>query len=432
MSDLTCNRSLRVFYAAGPGYVIQTYQYWQQGLDDTTQMARTYSGQFFDVLERLQARGYLLSTNHRVLRLDGGFCQLEQRPVPFQHAANPLLHHWGQLWYGLQLIAAVLRFRADVAIVAQSSTHLFLLSILTWLGIEVIPLVQCVLWHKYGSPGPLKRFILGLSRPLLARDCLATIVVADEIGAQVRTIAGPQSRPILRVFPVYRREQFADLPAPDRARLPFRILFAGRIEASKGVFDLLAAAKQLLAEGVRDFCFDICGKGSSLDRLRETVAVAALDRYFYCHGHCNRERMAQLQAQSHVVIVPTRTDFIEGFAKAVVEGVLAGRPTVASRVCTDLEYFAGAVLPVEPNDAAGYAAAIRQLQTDADFYEGVRQKCLPLRESFYDPSRGWGAVLQQVLLNRFGPTGLAGSPVAADNSAPAPDAIGDTQVKNRR
>ena len=40
--------------------------------------------------------------------------------------------------------------------------------------------------------------------------------------------------------------------------------------------------------------------------------------------------MREMFRQAHVLIVPTTTDFIEGFNQVVVEGVLAGRPVITS------------------------------------------------------------------------------------------------------
>jgi glycogen synthase len=51
----------------------------------------------------------------------------------------------------------------------------------------------------------------------------------------------------------------------------FRVLFIGRIEFDKGVFDLLEAARKISKQGIKDIVFDICGDGTALDSLRQTV-----------------------------------------------------------------------------------------------------------------------------------------------------------------
>ena len=47
---------LRILYAAGPGDVIGTYRHWKEGRDDPSQIAITYSGQFYSLCKEL-ARG---------------------------------------------------------------------------------------------------------------------------------------------------------------------------------------------------------------------------------------------------------------------------------------------------------------------------------------------------------------------------------------
>jgi len=401
-------RKLRILYIAGPGKVVQTYENWRSGRDDPSRTSVTYAGQFFDIVKALDARGYLISA--RVSDRESQYHKderftIEDRPVAFLKSQNGLLYYVGQLWSGLGLIVSALRFRADVAIVTEGLTRFFLMTVLTWFGIEVVPTIHCVLWRKYSESGPPRseKIFLRLSQYLFSRACLATIVVSDEIGAQVRKVAGDEVRPILRSIPLYRPESFAEIAAPVRSPdKPFRILFAGRVVTNKGVFDLLEAAKQLRDRGERNIAFDICGRGDALEALRKAVAAADLEASFHCHGHCNQDQMHHMLEQSHVAIVPTQTSFIEGFSKSVVEGVAAGRPTIASRVCNDLEYFGGAVLPVEPNQVEAYVDAIARLYDDGDFYQQMQQECQKYCSAFSDPQKAWGGLLQQLFVRHFG------------------------------
>ena len=56
--------------------------------------------------------------------------------------------------------------------------------------------------------------------------------------------------------------------------------------------------------------------------------------------------MRAMYDDAHVVIVPTTSDFIEGFNKVVAEAVLAGKPVITSSVCPALEYVRDAVIEV--------------------------------------------------------------------------------------
>jgi glycosyltransferase involved in cell wall biosynthesis len=95
--------------------------------------------------------------------------------------------------------------------------------------------------------------------------------------------------------------------------------------------------------------------------------------------------------------VPTTSRFVEGFNQVVAEGILAGRPVVTSSVCPAIRYVGDAVVAVPPDDVPAYAAAIRRLATDHEFYERCRAQCHLASPQFFDPARGWGAALESAL-----------------------------------
>ncbi|MEW6498438.1 MAG: glycosyltransferase family 4 protein [Cyanobacteriota bacterium] len=391
------SNTLRVLYAAGPGDIIGTYSHWVKGQDDPLQVSVTYSSQFFDVCRALDAQAYVISSCPQPKYLHDGRFILEHRPIPLRKASG-ILYHLGQLWYGLQLITSAIRFRANAAVVADGTTHWFILSLLPLLGVQVIPSLHCGLWRKHLPQRKIDQLLLKLSQYLFAYCCAAILTVSDEISEQVGQLTANQ-HPLIRTFsPIYKRSQFAQLNSPSQERSPFRVLFAGRIERNKGVFDLLEIAKRMQALGRQDITFDLCGNGSALEELRLAAKQAGVDSSFICHGHCNKTQMREMFNQSHAMIVPTRTDFAEGFNKVVVEGVLSGRPVVTSSVCPAVSYVREAVVEVPPDDLTAYGDALMQLCSDRKFYEQKQQSCLALQEQFYDDSRSWGTAVQSILL----------------------------------
>jgi glycosyltransferase involved in cell wall biosynthesis len=99
----------------------------------------------------------------------------------------------------------------------------------------------------------------------------------------------------------------------------------------------------------------------------------------------------------HVVIVPTTSEFVEGFNKVVAEGILAGRPVITSSICPALEYVREGVVEVPPDNAEAYAEAIVRLKEDASLYEAKRMGCAVARSQFYDISRSWMSAVKKVL-----------------------------------
>ncbi|HEY9829834.1 MAG TPA: glycosyltransferase family 4 protein [Stenomitos sp.] len=391
-------KRLRILYAAGPGDVVGTYQYWATGQDDPSQVSITYSSQFYEVCRELDATSYVISSSmQRKFLYDSQF-KILHRPIPFL-SSSALFYHFGQIWNGLRLIASAIRFRANVAVVVDGTTHWFVLSLLSWLGVQVIPSLHCGLWRKYVAPSKVQRLLLNLSRPFFSRDCAAVLTVSDEIAAQVKQLTGSKHKLVRRFTPIYRREEFAEVTPPSEKRSPFRVLYVGRIEQNKGVFDLLEMAKYLAAQGRNDITFDLCGNGSMLESLRHAAKLAGVEARFVCHGHCNKQKMRRMFNRSHVIIVPTRTGFAEGFNKVVAEGILSGRPVVTSAVCPALSYVREAVVEVPPDEVMGYCNALLKLCDDRPFYEQKCQNSLGLQEQFYDPSKSWGGALQSILVS---------------------------------
>lgn len=390
-------KPLRILFAAGPGDVIGTYNHWIKGQDDPSQVAITYSSQFYQVCCALNAQSYVISSCEEKKFVRDGRFTIEHRPILYRSASG-LLYHFGQLWYNLHLVFSAVRFRADVALVINNTTHLFVFSLLPWLGVQVVPSVHCVLWRKYTPRRMVESLILKLSRSLFVSNCFAILTASEDISEQVAQLTSGQHQPLVNFLPTYRRTEFAGVAAPDSKRSPFRVLFAGRIETDKGVFDLLEIAKRFAAQGRQDIMFDLCGAGSALELLRLAAKQAGVDASFICHGHCHKLQMREMFNQSHVVIVPTKTDFIEGFNQVVSEGVLSGRPVVTSVVCPALFYVRDAAVEIPPDDVQGYGTALLKLYDDREFYEEKRRGCLKVQEQFYDISQSWGAALKSVLL----------------------------------
>jgi glycogen(starch) synthase len=386
---------LRIFYAAGPGDVIGTYRHWKQGRDDPSQVAITYSSQFYSLCQELGAQGYVLSFCRRRERISDGQFRIEHRRLRGERGPGAL-YHLGQIWYGLRMALSAARFGADVAIIS-GGTHWFMTGLMRGLGIKVVPTLHCVLWRKNAPPaGLLGRLVWSLNGRFFRKSAAGCLSLSNAITEQLSTLLRKKEKPILPFIPSYRPASFEGIAAPPRPP-PFRVFYAGRIEANKGVFHLLEIAKRFDKEGRQDIEFDLCGEGSALQNLRQQANDANLSTRFRCHGHVEKAAMRQMYAAAHVVIAPTTTEFVEGFNKTVAEGVLAGRPVITSSVCPALEYVRDAVLEVPPDDVKAYGDAILRLCDDSALYESNRRGCLTSQPQFYDLGRSWGAAVRQML-----------------------------------
>ncbi len=389
------SKKLKIVYVGGPGNVIGTFEYWKKGQDDPSQVSMTFSGQFYDVCSTLDAEAYIITSNPEKKFLKEGRFTFESRPVPMAKQSG-VLYYLGQVLYELNFVISALRFKADVVVGCQTQCF-FVLSLLPKLGIQVIPSLHCVLWPKYQPLSKARKFLLKINSRFFAKDCLAILSTSEDINEQVRQVTNNQPRPIINFLSTYRRTEFEHVKPPSRERSIFQVLFAGRIEMNKGVFDLLEVAKRFKAESRSDIIFNICGVGSALELLQEQAKACGVDASFIFHGYCNKPKMQEMFSLSHVVVVPTKSDFVEGLNQVVIEGILANRPVITSSVCPALSYVREAIVEVPPDDIQAYGDAILKLHDDDDFYEQKQLSCERLQEQFYSTSLSWSETLKSVL-----------------------------------
>lgn len=390
------SKPFRILYAAGPGNVLGTYQYWINQQDDPSQISVTYSSQFYDVCRSLNAEGYIISSFPQKNVVKDEEFIIEHRPKQFNNAPG-MFYHLAQIWYGLRLVFTALRWRADVLVAADGTTHWFVLALLPLLGIAVVPSLHCVVWRKYLPQKKTEKLFARLSRQLFTR-CASILAVSKDVAAQVRIITGDDQTPSIREFrPFYRKGGFDDIQ-PSVLQHPFRVLFIGRMEECKGVFDVLQIAKRFAIEKRQDVQFHFCGLGSALEQVERLAKAEGLEASMQFHGYCNKAELQEQLNQAHIVIVPTKTTFVEGFNKVVAEGILAGRPVVTSAVCPALFYAKPGVVEVAPDQVQEYGDAILKLLDEPEFYAQKQRGCRLSQNQFYDEATSWGSQLRGILV----------------------------------
>ncbi|QEL14441.1 glycosyltransferase [Limnoglobus roseus] len=155
-----------------------------------------------------------------------------------------------------------------------------------------------------------------------------------------------------------------------------RILFVGRIEARKGVDVLLKAAYEVLpefpdAELVLVGKLNPSGNDNAIGEHERQMAVQPelRDRILFA-GEKSDAEVLQAYADADIVVLPSR---YESFGLVLTEGMMFGKPVVASRVggMVEIVEHGGNGFFAEPEDPRSFAAAFRKLLGSA-----------PLREQF--------------------------------------------------
>lgn len=394
---MNSDKQLRILYSSGPVDATSVYMHWVLGQDDPSHFAITYAQHFYELANKFNAKSWLISSRDKK-----GLIQDENFKIEFRslkhHFRSSIAYFAGQFWSGLRLIVSAILFKTDILIATQDRTFWFLLSILSLFGIKIVPTIHCTLWPKYKRPSTVQRIIHKLNGLFFQYGCVEICVVSEDIKDQILKITNGKSRPIRTFVPTYREEYLDNIKIQRCAAQTdtFKVLFAGRVETSKGVYLLLEVAKKFLA--VRPNCvFNVCGTGGEVENLKAAALKAGIAKQFVVHGHCKREKLRQMYEMSHVVVVPTTKDFVEGFNKVVAEGVIVGRPIVTSSVCPALSVVRDAAVEVPPDDVEEYFNAILKLATDKDFYEQKQKNAMALRKQFFSYSRSWQAQVESVV-----------------------------------
>jgi glycosyltransferase involved in cell wall biosynthesis len=387
-------QKISIVFLDGPGDAIGSYRSWKQGLDIPTVTHVSFSGQFFDVCSELEARVLVISENARIERLVDGSFEIQHRGNPSIDKSG-IAYHASELLQAARILVDIVRFRTDILLTSERP-YPFLLHILRPFGVKVVFNFHCVLWRKYLKATRFQRLLQRWNGSFYRNGCTAIACVSEDIKRQVREVAGPCKTPFVDFLPWFREETFDGIQESADTKLPKVIMFAGRIEGSKGIFHLLDIAEKIRNMGRLDISFEICGSGTALQDLRDKVAHLGMSDSFVLRGYCDRLEMREAFGRAYVVIVPTTIDFVEGFNMVVVEALLAHRPVISSEVCPALEYVRDAVIAVPPDDWSGYQSAILHLVDDTHAYAKLQARAYAAGGRFLSDKTNYKSALRHI------------------------------------
>ena len=168
------------------------------------------------------------------------------------------------------------------------------------------------------------------------------------------------------------------------------LIYHGRVDARKGVMELMHAMKMLVDAG-RDLKLIVSGIGPDVDKVRESVGELGLGGRVEMPGYSDYEHAPDIYRRGDLFVSPT---YSEGFSNTILEAMATGLPIVSTRavgVVDCLEDGRDALL-VEPKDAHALAAAIGRMLDDKELRERLARKGLEEVRELYS----WQAVGRQI------------------------------------
>jgi glycosyltransferase involved in cell wall biosynthesis len=388
----------RVFWAAGPGDIIDAHRYWKRNEPYPTEVSLTFSGQIEDFCKEIGAKAYFVATHRRKDYVNDGDFIMEHRP---KRAHSGLRYHLTEIAYGLGLLRTALWFKADVALIDSGCTHYFVCVLFRLLGIRVVPILHNSLWPNGFPPRRLiPRLVTKLDSLFFwPRIPTAVIGVSPECGRQVDELRGKKRYAIFQTRAQFYADYFAKIPPhPPHETRPFQMMFIGRVDRIKGVFDILDIARRIENSHPGLVRWEVCGRGRDFDELSTRHAELRLADVVNLRGWTSLEDLIGVYAKTHACIVPTRSSFTEGLAMTAAEAILAGRPVVTNPVVPALEVLRLACVEAKTDDADSHLEAVLKFATDAELYGRACAACHDYQPQFYDRKQyGLNAVLQQAL-----------------------------------
>ncbi len=149
----------------------------------------------------------------------------------------------------------------------------------------------------------------------------------------------------------------------NQAHNKLTILFTGRLESYKGVFDIVNAANKLIRDPALKrylLTFVFVGNGSQIDNLRTLQRQYGITRHFI-YTSAPYERMNALYNTADIFIAPSKptTTWEEQYCMAILEAQACGLPIVTTRSGGIPENIGNAGILVEPGDVPAIAQALQ-------------------------------------------------------------------------
>ena len=367
---------------------------------DSTGFGSSFAGQVRRLLIAHGIEGILVCSNSKGGELRQGHVLSINIPR-WADESGGLGFHLSRTLYGIRLARYAHRNRVDLAIIDSGTAHYFSLAAFRIFRIPVAVNFHNVRWPIGFEPtGLVRRAIRYLDSAFFRKIPVAALGCSPECQKQA-CADGANVLPFFSWTGQYKREAFSPSVNKQNPDQPFRLMFAGRVEKNKGVFDLLKIIATLSQRRGRAVVVEVCGDGTALPELRSKVSLLGLGSVITIRGRLSGLDLTAAYLRSDAVIVPTRGDFCEGMPLVCAEAVLSGKPIITSRLSNALPVLGAAIMEAEPENIESYVNAIAALAEDCVKYNQLQAECFTVSAQFFDRSKCYAAAVDRLIAATF-------------------------------
>jgi teichuronic acid biosynthesis glycosyltransferase TuaC len=173
----------------------------------------------------------------------------------------------------------------------------------------------------------------------------------------------------------------AQLAIDDKAEL---VLFVGRLDDKKGIFELLEAFASLASYRPK-LRLAYVGDGPGGELLRFKAKQFALEQRVFFPGPCSSQKVAEWLAAANVLALPS---YSEGYPNVVIEALSCGRPVIATDV---------GGIPELVDESSGILIPPREWRTVAAAINAAMERNWDERSISEQFRRGWDDAAGELL-----------------------------------
>ncbi|MEL7486371.1 MAG: glycosyltransferase family 4 protein [Pseudomonadota bacterium] len=380
--SVATDERLRISYLPGPGDVEGTFRHWRKRAFDPRVPSVAYSTMFFELCRRLDADAQIVQRDPE--RSDASrFEAVEIARIPFSPGNGSLQYLANRSAYARSCVDAVNRF--DPHLVIVSSDFVWRAFPALTRGRKSILTVHNSLWPIDETAHPLKRRLKlsALSRWLRSID--GAVFTSHACARQINALAGGRF-PELVAAP-QQKSPPETVASPNSRR---EIVYLGRIERNKGVFDLVDAFERIAPHQPSARLVFIGDGGASAD-LEARVAASSAKSGIDLRGRLDADAVHDALSRATLLVCPTQRSFDEGLAFVCFEAAAHGVPSVMTTVVPAKDLLAGACVVVQPEAPIALADAINGLLSDDARLDALRSAVRDKSALLYDRAQSWGS-----------------------------------------